>query len=74
MIAENYELIEAIVLNISLLALFLLMAYAVHDVLSKNDVPKVGRYVVYAVLFFGAVGFMAKGIIQIFFTSNGVSG
>ncbi len=72
--AENYELIESIVLNISLVVLFGLMGYAVHDVLSKNDVPKVGRYVAYGVLFLGAAGFIAKGIIQIFFNSTGVGG
>ncbi|MDM7860920.1 DUF2788 domain-containing protein [Alteromonas sp. ASW11-36] len=72
MIADNYEQIEAIVLNVSLLALFLLMGYAVHDVLQKNDVPKVGRYVAYGVLFLGSLGFIAKGIIQLFFTSSGV--
>lgn len=74
MLAEHYEQIEAIVLNVSLLALFLLMGYAIHDVLSKNNVPKIGRYVAYTVLFLGAAGFLAKGIIQIFFTSTGVSG
>lgn len=69
MLAEYYEQIEAMVLNISLAALFLLMGYAVHDVLKKNDVPKVGRFVVYLVLFLGAAGFLMKGIIQLIITS-----
>ncbi|MCP3427395.1 DUF2788 domain-containing protein [Opacimonas viscosa] len=71
MLQENFELIESIVLNLGLLILFMLMGYAVHDVLSKNDVPKVGRYVTYGVLFLGAAGFIAKGIIQIFWQSSG---
>lgn len=74
MLAENYEQIEAVIMNISLVVLFALMGYAVHDVLSKNDVPKIGRFVAYTVLFLGAAGFLAKGIIQLFFTSAGVTG
>lgn len=72
MLSENYEQIEAIVLNFSLTALFLLMGYAVHDVLKKNDVPLAGRMVAYLVLFLGAAGFLAKGIIQIFWESSGL--
>ena len=72
MLVDNYELIEAIVLNIGLLGLFLLMGYAIHDVLSKNNVPFMGRAVAYGVMFLGAAGFLAKGIIQVFFTSSGV--
>lgn len=65
MLAEYYEQIEAIFLNLSLAALFVLMGFAVHDVLKKNDVPKMGRVAVYFVLFLGTVGFLAKGIIQV---------
>ena len=74
MLADNYELIEAIVMNIAILGLFLLMGYAIHDVLSKNNVPRLGRIVAYGVMFLGAMGFIAKGIIQMFFTSTGVAG
>jgi quinol-cytochrome oxidoreductase complex cytochrome b subunit len=74
MLAENYELIETLVMNVALLGLFLLMGYAIHDVLSKNDVPLIGRIVAYGVMFLGAVGFLAKGIIQLFFTGSGVAG
>lgn len=73
MLAENYEQIEAIMLNVGLLGLFILMAYAVHDVLSKNNVPKIGRFVAYSVLFLGAAGFLAKGIIQLFWQSSGIN-
>lgn len=72
MLVDNYEQIETIVLNIGLLGLFLLMGYAIHDVLTKNNVPLIGRAVAYGVMFLGALGFLAKGIIQIFFTSNGI--
>lgn len=72
MLAEYYEQIEAIVLNIVLVGLFLLMGFAIHDVLKKNNVPIIGRAVAYLVLFLGAAGFLAKGIIQIFWHSSGV--
>ncbi|GAA0852656.1 DUF2788 domain-containing protein [Aliiglaciecola litoralis] len=72
MFSDYYEQIEAIVLNLTLLVLFAVMGYAIHDVLKKNDVPMVGRAVVYLVLFLGAAGFLAKGLIQIFYESSGV--
>lgn len=72
MLSEYYEQIEAIVLNITLVGLFALMGFAIHDVLKKNDVPIIGRAVVYLVLFLGAAGFLAKGIIQVFWQSSGV--
>ena len=51
MLSENYEQIEAIALDLALVGLFLLMGFAVHDVLKKNNVPLIGRVVVYLVLF-----------------------
>lgn len=72
MLAENYELIESIMLDVALVVLFCLMGYAIHDVLKKNDVPKIGRFVAYGVLLLGAAGFLAKGIIQFIWQSNGV--
>ena len=45
MLAENYELIESIMLYGGLSILFGLMGFAVHDVLRKNDVPLIGRVV-----------------------------
>lgn len=72
MLSEYYEQIEAIVLNLTLLGLFAVMGFAIHDVLKKNDVPMIGRAVVYLVLFLGAAGFLAKGIIQVFWQSSGV--
>ena len=72
MLAENYELIETIMLYGGLVCLFVLMGYAVHDVLEKNDVPLIGRVVTYGVLGMGALGFVAKGIIEIVWLSSGV--
>ena len=72
MLAENYEKIEALVMNLSLVVLFIVMGMAVHDVLKKNDVPKVGRYVTYLVLGLGCLGFIAKGIIQFFWENQGL--
>jgi len=74
MSSDNFQHIESIVLNITLVGLFLLMGFAVHDVMKKNDVPFIGRCVAYGVLGLGALGFVAKGIIQIIYISSGVSG
>ncbi|MCW8092047.1 DUF2788 domain-containing protein [Alteromonas sp. ASW11-130] len=72
MIAENYETIESVVLYVTLLGLFALMSFAVHDVLKKNEVPLIGRVVAYGVLGLGALGFVAKGIIELFWLSTGL--
>jgi hypothetical protein len=48
------------------------MGFAVHDVLRKNDVPLIGKVVTYGVLGLGALGFLAKGIIEWFWLSTGV--
>ncbi|HAU93613.1 MAG TPA: DUF2788 domain-containing protein, partial [Alteromonas sp.] len=39
MLAKYYEQIESIMLDLGLVILFVLMIFAVHDVLKKNDVP-----------------------------------
>ena len=64
MLNEYYEQIEAVILDITLIGLFLLMGYVVHDLLKKNNVPAIGKAVVYFVLFLGAAGFIFKGIMQ----------
>ncbi|WP_438863199.1 DUF2788 domain-containing protein [Neptunicella sp.] len=69
MLSEYYEQIEGIALDLSLLVLFILMGMAIHDVLKKNNVPPLGRYVTYGVLLLGCVGFVAKGIIEIVLTN-----
>lgn len=72
MLSEYYEQIESIALNLTLVVLFALMFFAVHDVLKKNSVPMIGRIVAYLVLFLGMAGFLAKGLIQIFWKSQGL--
>lgn len=62
---ETYQKVEAIALDVSLVVLFLLMFFAVHDVMKKNDVPIGGRLVAYGVLGLGALGFAIKGIIKL---------
>lgn len=64
MLSDHYEQIEAIGLDLALIGLFLLMGYVVHDLLKKNNVPTIGKAVVYFVLFLGAAGFVFKGIMQ----------
>lgn len=72
MLAEHLELIEAIGLNLFFLFIFGFIGLSIHDVMTKNDVPKMGRLVVYFVLFLGCFGFIAKGIIQFIWESQGV--
>ena len=65
MLSDHYEQIESIDLDVAIVGLFLLMAYVVFDVLKKNNVPLIGKVVVYFVLFLGAAGFIFKGIMQL---------
>lgn len=69
---ETFQQLESIVLNVTLVGLFIFMTYAIHDVMKKNNVPKMGRFVAYGVLGLGGLGFVAKGIIQVFYISSGV--
>lgn len=72
MLAEYFETIEAVGLNLFFAFIFIFIGLSINDVMKKNDVPKMGRYVVYLVLFLGCVGFIAKGIIQFVWESQGV--
>ncbi len=72
MLAEYLELIESIGLNLFFLFIFGFIGLSIHDVMNKNDVPKTGRLIVYFVLFLGCFGFVAKGIIQLIWESQGV--
>jgi hypothetical protein len=72
MLAENLELIETIGLNLFFAFIFIFIGLSIHDVMTKNDVPKMGRMVVYLVLFLGCAGFIVKGIIQLVWESQGV--
>jgi len=72
MLSQNIELIEAVGLNLFFAFIFIFIGLSIHDVMKTNKVPKKGRYVVYFVLFLGCFGFIAKGIIQLVWESNGV--
>ena len=72
MLAEHFELLEAVGLNLFFAFIFIFIGLSIHDVMTKNDVPKMGRVVVYFVLFLGCAGFIAKGVIQFVFESQGV--
>ena len=72
MIAKNFELVEAIGLNLFYAFIFIFIGLTIHDVMKKNDVPKMGKLVVYFVLFLGCAVFIAKGIIQFVWESQGV--
>ena len=72
MLSKYYEQIEVVALYMCLFGLFLLMGYVVHDVMKRNDVPAIGRMVTYGVLCLGALGFIAKGVIEVFWQLSGV--
>lgn len=72
MLSEHIELIEAIGLNLFFLVIFFFIGMSIHDVMTKNNVPRNGKLVVYFVLFLGCAGFIAKGVIQFLWESNGV--
>jgi len=72
MLVEHLELIETIGLNLFFLFIFGFIGLSIHDVMNQNDVPKMGKVVIYLVLFLGCAGFIAKGIIQFIWESQGV--
>lgn len=72
MLVDNLELFETIGLNLFFAFIFIFIGLSIHDVMKTNNVPKKGRYVVYLVLFLGCFGFIAKGLIQLFWESQGV--
>jgi len=43
---------------------------SVQDVLKRSNVPKFGRNIVWAVLFFGCVGFVFKAVVEILWTTS----
>lgn len=72
MLADYIDVIEAVGLNIFFAFIFIFIGLSIHDVMKNNDVPKMGQYVVYFVLFLGCAGFIAKGIIQLVWESQGI--
>jgi len=72
MLYEYTDQLEAIGLYGFYLLLFLFIGMAIQDVLKKGNVPKFGRNVVWAVLFFGCIGFISKAIIEIIWINSGI--
>jgi hypothetical protein len=73
MLAEHYAMMETIGLNLFFAGIFFFIGMAIQDVLKKGDVPKFGRVFVWLVLFLGCAGFVAKGIIQVYWEANGLA-
>ena len=69
---ELFKTVESIALNITVVVLFALMFFAVPLVLERQNGPKHGGFVAYGVLVLGAAGFVAKGIIELFWTFQGI--
>lgn len=63
----TFEQFEALSFYLGISGLFVLIALAIKDVLSKGDVPVYGKVMVWLVLFLGCAGFLVKGLIQVFF-------
>lgn len=72
MTPEQFEIAEQIGLNLFFLAIFVFIGLAIQDVLKQGKVPKYGRVAVWAVLFLGCAGFIAKGVIQFIWETNGL--
>ena len=65
MAPELYSKLESVALDFALVVLFVLMFFAVHDVMKKNNVPMQGRLIAYGVLGLGSLGFVVKGVIKL---------
>mgnify|MGYP000138504969 CR=1 FL=1 len=72
MTPQEFQQLEVVGLNLFFAGIFFLIGMAINDVLKKGDVPLVGKIVVWGVLTFGCLGFVAKGIIQAFWSTNGL--
>ncbi|QDO84003.1 DUF2788 domain-containing protein [Shewanella psychropiezotolerans] len=71
MLSQYMIQIEAIGLDLFFAAIFFFIGMAIHDVLKQGRVPKFGRIIVWSVLFLGCAGFVAKGMIQLFWEGVG---
>ncbi|MBY6185043.1 DUF2788 domain-containing protein [Marinobacter hydrocarbonoclasticus] len=72
MLNIQFEQWEALGLNLGLAAIFFLIGMSIRDVLNKGKVPPFGRFIVWLVLFLGCAGFVAKGVIQLFWEGAGI--
>ncbi|MDP4536757.1 DUF2788 domain-containing protein [Alkalimonas collagenimarina] len=72
MMGHDIELYESLALWVGLAVLFFFIGMAIQDVLKKGQVPLFGRVFVWIVLFAGCAGFIAKGVIQFFYETQGL--
>ncbi|NRA82821.1 MAG: DUF2788 domain-containing protein [Gammaproteobacteria bacterium] len=70
MTPQEFQQLEAIGLNLFFAGIFFLIGMAIRDVLNTGNVPIFGKVVVWGVLTFGCLGFVAKGFLQYFWTVN----
>ena len=72
MLAKYFDSIETVGLDLFFAFIFIFIGLSVHDVMKTNNVPPIGRAVIYFVLLLGCVGFVAKSIIELIFEYHGV--
>lgn len=72
MTPQQFQQLEVLGLNLLFAGIFFLIGMAIHDVLKEGKVPFFGKVVVWGVLTFGCLGFIAKGVIQYIWTSGGL--
>jgi uncharacterized protein DUF2788 len=72
MLAEYFDLLEAVGLDLFFAFIFIFIGLTVRDIMKTNKVPPIGQAVIYLVLLLGCVGFIAKSIIQLVLESQGV--
>ena len=73
MTPEQYAALETIGLNLFFAGIFFFIGMAIRDVLNKGEVPLFGKVFVWLVLFLGCFGFIAKGLIQVFWNTSGLN-
>ena len=72
MLAQYFDQIEAIGLDLFFAFIFIFICLTVRDLMKTNKVPPIGQAVIYLVLLLGCVGFIAKSFIELYFESQGV--
>ncbi|ADT68538.1 MAG: hypothetical protein ACI9H9_000288 [Pseudoalteromonas tetraodonis] len=72
MVSQFINEFDTLGLYFGLAGIFIFIGLAIKDVLKSGNVPKFGRYIVWLVLFLGCSGFIAKGLIQVFWQGAGV--